>query len=136
MPPDTNPPPLPSDAAAGRSSVNAPPPPRPTPQRRPARAPRAILIVDWRRAWRMLSVHVAAVACTIGLLPPDQQAALLAALGVAPERLPLALGVLFLLARLVNQPAIQPGDAGPPSAPPGISENAGPQPTSARNSEI
>lgn len=79
------------------------------------RKPRPVLIVDWRRAWRMLSVQAAAVACTIGLLPPDQQAALLAAVGVPPERLPLVLGLLFLAARLLNQPAV----SGPGQAPPG-----------------
>ena len=88
------------------------------------RKPRAILIVDWPRAWRMASVHAAAIACAIGLLPPDQQAALLAMLGVPAERLPLALGILFLAARLLNQPAVsgpgaaQPGPAGEGATPP------------------
>jgi len=100
-----------------------------TPRTRKPRA-RPVLIVDWRRAWRMLSVQAAAVACTIGLLPPDQQTALLAAIGVPPERLPLALGLLFLGARLLNQPGVQAG------APAEISENAAPQATGARNSEI
>lgn len=88
------------------------------------RAPRRIVIVDWPRAWRMLSVQAGLLACTIGLLPPDQQAALLSMLGVPAERLPLALGLLFLAARLLNQPAIsgagaaQPGAAGEGATPP------------------
>lgn len=94
-----------------------------TPRTRKPRA-RPVLIVDWRRAWRMLSVQAAALACTIGLLPPDQQTALLAAIGVPPERLPLALGLLFLGARLLNQPAVSntgqalPGPAGEGATPP------------------
>jgi hypothetical protein len=69
------------------------------------------LTANWRRAWRMLSVQIAALACGFGLLPPDQQAALLAAVGVPEHRLPLALGLLFLTARLVGQPGVeaQPG---------------------------
>jgi hypothetical protein len=79
-----------------------------------ARPPRArplrltiTLTANWRRAWRMLSVQIAALACGFGLLPPDQQAALLAAVGVPEHRLPLALGLLFLAARLVGQPAVE-----------------------------
>lgn len=65
------------------------------------------LTANWRRAWRMLSVQAAALACGFGLLPPDQQAALLAAVGVPEHRLPLALGLLFLAARLVGQPGVE-----------------------------
>lgn len=95
-----------------------------TPKPTRTRAPRRIVIVDWPRAWRMLSVQAGLLACTIGLLPPDQQAALLAMAGVPAERLPLALGLLFLAARLLNQPAIsgpsaaQPGVAGEGATPP------------------
>ena len=80
------------------------------------RKPRPVLIVDWPRAWRMLSVQAGLLACTIGLLPPDQQAALLAMAGVPAERLPLALGLLFLAARLLNQPAISGAGAAHPGA--------------------
>lgn len=95
-----------------------------TPRTRKPRS-RPVLIVDWRRAWRMLSVQAAAVACAVGLLPPDQQTALLAAVGVPAERLPLVLGLLFLAARLLNQPAVSgagqalPGPAGEGAAAPG-----------------
>lgn len=64
----------------------------------------------------MLTVHVATAACLFGALPADQQAALLNALGVPPERLPLALGLAFLVARLIKQPALSSG------APPAASE--------------
>lgn len=109
----------------------------PTPSPRGRRRPRPVLIVDWRRAWRMLSVQAAAIAVTIGLLPPDQQAAILAALGVPAERLPLVLGLLFLAARLLHQGALHPADPPilPPPPPP-ISENHGPQPTNSAISEI
>jgi hypothetical protein len=62
------------------------------------------LIQNWRQAWRMLSVQVAAVAVGWGLLPPDQQAALLAFVGIGPERVPAVLGLLFLAGRLIDQP--------------------------------
>jgi hypothetical protein len=87
-----------------------------------ARPPRArplrltiTLTANWRRAWRMLSVQAAALACGFGLLPPDQQAALLAAVGVPEHRLPLALGLLFLAARLIGQPGVE--DAAPATPP-------------------
>jgi hypothetical protein len=73
------------------------------------------LTANWRRAWRMLSVQIAALACGFGLLPPDQQAALLAAIGVPEHRLPLALGLLFLAARLVGQPGVEAAAPATPS---------------------
>ena len=81
-------------------NIRTPPPKRRRKPRRP------LLIPNWRRAWRMLSVQAAAVAVTVGLLPPDQQAAVLAAVGIPPERLPLAVGLLFIAARLIGQPAV------------------------------
>ena len=61
-------------------------------------------IPNWRRAWRMLSVQVAAVAVAWGTLPPETQGAMLQAIGIGPERVPAALGALFLLSRLIDQP--------------------------------
>lgn len=66
----------------------------------------AALIPNARRAWRMLSVQVAALAVVFGSLPPDQQTAILSWLGLAPERIPAVLGVLFIITRLVNQPKV------------------------------
>lgn len=63
------------------------------------------IIENWRHAWRMLCIQVAAVAVIFGALPVDQQAAILALFGIGPERVPLALGAAVILARLVSQPA-------------------------------
>lgn len=65
------------------------------------------LIPNARRAWRMASIQVAAAAVIFGSLPPDQQSAILSWLGLAPERIPAVLGVLFIVTRLVNQPKVQ-----------------------------
>ena len=67
----------------------------------------AALIPNVRRAWRMASIQVAAVAVIFGSLPPDQQSAILSWIGLAPERIPAVLGVLFIVTRLVNQPKVQ-----------------------------
>lgn len=61
------------------------------------------LISDWRRAWRFASVQMALLAIAWGLAPVEYQAALLQALGVPPERVPAALGVAFIVARLLAQ---------------------------------
>lgn len=63
-----------------------------------------MLIPDWRRAWRMLSVQVAAVAVIWGSLPPDQQAAILSLLGIGPERIPALMGLAVIIARVIDQP--------------------------------
>lgn len=94
----------PAGLQTARPSARLPRRPRAPRQSRP------VLIVDWRRAWRMLSVQAAAVAVTIGLLPPDQQAAVLSAVGIPPERLPLAVGLLFIVARLIGQPGVEARD--------------------------
>ncbi len=63
-----------------------------------------ILIPEARRAWRMASVQIAAGAVLFGALQPDQQIAILALLGLAPERIPAALGLAIIIARLIDQP--------------------------------
>lgn len=68
------------------------------------------LIPNWRRAWRMASVQVAAVLIAWGTLPADVQAVIVGAVGVPAERVPAILGVLMLLARLVDQPAVREGE--------------------------
>lgn len=55
----------------------------------------------------MLSVQIAGAAVIFGALPADQQASLLALVGVAPERIPAFLGLAVIVARLVHQPATQ-----------------------------
>jgi hypothetical protein len=62
------------------------------------------LIPNWRSAWRMFSVQIATVAIAWGAMPADAQAAVLEAIGVGPERVPAALGLLFLAGRLIDQP--------------------------------
>lgn len=64
------------------------------------------LIDNWRSAWRMLSVQIAALAIIFGALPVDQQSAILAWLGLAPERIPAVMGVAVILARVIGQPAL------------------------------
>lgn len=66
------------------------------------------LIPNWRSAGRMLSVQIAALAVLFGALPADQQAALLALLGVGPERIPALVGLAVIAARLINQPKVAP----------------------------
>ena len=66
------------------------------------------LIPNASNAWRMLSVQIAAVAVLFGALPPDQQTAILALLGVGPERIPALMGLAVILARLVDQPKVKP----------------------------
>lgn len=67
-------------------------------------------IPNWKRAWRMLTVHVATLALGFGLMTPEQQAGLLDLLGVAPERAPAVLGLMFLAARLIDQPKTREGE--------------------------
>lgn len=64
------------------------------------------LIPNWKRAHRMLSVQVAGAAVIFGSLPADQQAAILGFIGITPERIPAALGALFIVSRLVGQPKV------------------------------
>ena len=48
-------------------------------------------IPEWRDAWRFASVQIAAAAALVGLLAPDQLAAL------------LVFGVAFILARVLKK---------------------------------
>jgi hypothetical protein len=66
------------------------------------------LIPNWRSAGRMLSVQIAAAAVLFGALQPDQQTAILALLGLAPERIPGVLGLAIIVARLIDQPKVKP----------------------------
>lgn len=61
-------------------------------------------IPNWRQSWRMLSVQVAAVAVAWSAMPADAQAAVLGVLGVGPERVPGIMGLLVIVARLIDQP--------------------------------
>lgn len=68
------------------------------------------LIPEWKTAWRMLSVRVAALLVVWGLLPPEQQTAILDLLGLPASRVPAVMGLLVIAARLVQQPAIHQAD--------------------------
>lgn len=65
-------------------------------------------IENWRQSWRMLSVQVAAVAVAWSAMPADAQAAVLGVLGVGPDRIPGILGLLVIVARLIDQPKTRP----------------------------
>lgn len=65
-----------------------------------------VLISNWRAAWRMLSVQIAATAVLFGALSPDTQAAVLDLVGVPASRVPAILGLLFMAGRLVSQPRL------------------------------
>jgi len=67
------------------------------------------LIPNANRAWRMLSVQIAALAVVFGALPVDQQSAILAWLGVGPERIPAVVGALVIFTRLIDQPKTREG---------------------------
>lgn len=67
-----------------------------------------MLISDWRRAWRLASVQIAALAVLFGSLPADTQAAVLDMVGVPAGRVPAILGLLFMAGRLVAQPPKTP----------------------------
>lgn len=62
------------------------------------------LVQNWRKAHRMATVWVGSISAAFGLLPADQQLAILAKLGVAPLDAPFWIGLAFVAARLVDQP--------------------------------
>ena len=66
------------------------------------------LIDDAKNAWKLLSVHVAGIAIGWAMLPADQQAAILAVVGISQERVTAVLGVLFIIARLIKQTPDEP----------------------------
>lgn len=65
-------------------------------------------IPEWRSAWRMASVRVAVLAVAWLAVPDATQASILRMLGLTEAQLPAVLGVLFIAARLIAQPALHP----------------------------
>ena len=65
---------------------------------------RVALVDDWRKLHRAASVQLASLCAIFGLLPADQQAALLSLLHIPPERLPAVMGLAFIIARVWAQP--------------------------------
>lgn len=62
------------------------------------------LIPNWKKAWRMATMQIAAGAVAFGTLPPDVQASMLGALGLPASAAPAVLGLLLMIARVVDQP--------------------------------
>jgi hypothetical protein len=60
-------------------------------------------IPDWQDAWQFASVRVGAGAVLIGLMAPDQLAALLDWIGIGAERTPAVLGLAFILSRVLQK---------------------------------
>lgn len=76
-----------------------------------------MLIPNWRRAWRMLSIQVAGLATALWgawlAATPEQQAAVIEFIGLDPSRWgPLVAFAGFVVARLVAQPAVTPPTEG------------------------
>jgi hypothetical protein len=65
------------------------------------------LIPEWRRAWRMLSVQIGALAVLWVALPAETQAAILRMVGISETQLTAVLGVLVIVARLIAQPKVR-----------------------------
>lgn len=61
------------------------------------------VVDDWKQSWRWLSVRIGAGAALFGLLPVEQQTAILALVGMRQDQLPLVLGLAFMAGRLVQQ---------------------------------
>jgi hypothetical protein len=66
---------------------------------------RPTVISEWKRLHRMASVQLASLCAVFGLLPVDQQTALLDLLHIPAGRLPAVMGLAFIVARLWAQPA-------------------------------
>jgi hypothetical protein len=65
------------------------------------------LIDNIRQAPRLWSVQLSALLVAWSALPLDMQAALVQLVGIPPERVPGILALLVIVARLVQQPALQ-----------------------------
>jgi hypothetical protein len=65
-----------------------------------------MLIPNWRRAWRMLTVQLGALAVVWVALPADTQAAILDTLHIDRSYLPGILGLAVIVARLIAQPSV------------------------------
>lgn len=72
---------------------------------------RVKLVEGWQRAWTWLSIQVAALGVAFGALTTDVQAAVLDFIGLPASRVPLALGLMMMIGRLINQaPKAPPRD--------------------------
>jgi hypothetical protein len=64
------------------------------------------LIPNWRKAWRMLSVQIAALLVVWLALPIDTQAAVLSYVGVSKDSMTGIMGILIIVGRVVAQPRL------------------------------
>lgn len=64
------------------------------------------LIDNAKCFYKMFTIWVGSLATVFGLLPADQQSALLDFLHLPPSRVPALIGLAFILARLIKQPAV------------------------------
>ena len=62
------------------------------------------LIPEARKAWRMLSVQMAAAIVIWSTLPADSQAAVLELVGVPDNAVTGILAILVIVGRLIDQP--------------------------------
>ena len=67
------------------------------------------LIPNARAAWRMLSVRVAAFAVAFGALDPISQAGILSMLHIPAGRVTAVMGLMVIVARLIDQPKMREG---------------------------
>lgn len=65
------------------------------------------LIPNWRKAWRMLTIQIGALALLWVALPAETQAAVLAALHIDKQYLPGIVGLAVIIGRLIAQPKAQ-----------------------------
>jgi hypothetical protein len=65
------------------------------------------LIPNWRKAWRMLTVQIGALAMLWVALPAATQAAVLEALHIDRQHLPGIVGLAVIIGRLIAQPKAQ-----------------------------
>ena len=65
------------------------------------------MIPDWRKAWRLLSVQIGALAVLWIALPESTQEAILKVLHIDRDYLPGIVGLAVIVGRLVAQPGIR-----------------------------
>ena len=66
------------------------------------------LIDNINNAYKLFTIWVGSLATAFGLLPADQQTALLDFLHLPPSRVPAVIGLAFIAARLIKQPSVTP----------------------------
>ena len=63
----------------------------------------AVLVQDWKSAWRWLSMWFATVLVVWSALPFDTQSAILAMFGISQSTLTAIMGLAIMVGRLVKQ---------------------------------